>query len=79
MSPGRAGVRRECPTAARRLQAAGKVTHLPRAALERTGDENDHADGDRDSTRHRGPLHLHFRERDAAGKAIIPNIVQTKK
>ena len=46
MSPGRAGVRRQRRAAPRCRPAGGKVTCLPRAELERAGDEDDHADRD---------------------------------
>ena len=47
---------------------SGQVTRLPRAELERVGDEDDHADRDRNGARQRRLLHLDRRQRDAQRK-----------
>jgi hypothetical protein len=68
VSPGRAGVRRQCAAAPRCLPAAGKVMCLPRGELERAGDQDDHTDRDRNGARQRRQLHLDRRQRDAQRK-----------
>ena len=68
MLPGRAGVGGQQVGRARCLAAACQVTRLPRAELERSGDEDDHARPDRYRARQRRLLHLDLRERDAQRK-----------
>ena len=68
MSPGRAGVCRESTAASWRLAATGKLANLPSGELERAGDQHDHSNGDRNSARQRGPLHLDCRQCDAERK-----------
>jgi hypothetical protein len=58
VSPGRAGVGGKRTAAPGCLLAAGKVTRLPRRELERTGDQDDHTDRDRNGARQRRLLHL---------------------
>jgi len=68
VSSGRARVGRQRTAAPGCLPAAGQVTRLPRAELERVGDEDDHADRDRNGARQRRLLHLDRRQRDAQRK-----------
>ena len=68
VSPGRGGVRRQCTASPRRLPAAGKAMRLPRAELERAGDQDGHAGRDRYGARQRRLLHLDLRKRSAQWK-----------
>jgi hypothetical protein len=79
VSPGRAGVGRQRTAAPGCLTAVGEVTRLPRGELEEAGHQDDHTDRDRYGARQRRLLHLDRRQRDASGKAAIPNTVQTEK
>jgi len=63
--PGRAGVGGQRAAATGGLPAAREVTRLPRAELERAGDQDDDADRDRHGARQRRLLHLDRRQRDA--------------